>query len=74
MPIANAVSRSFERQADMDSLDLARQPDAFIGAEKRLAEDNVGNVAPLPFSVWLFSTHPPPVERIKMAEKWQRSH
>jgi STE24 endopeptidase len=72
MPVANAISRTFERQADHDSLQLARQPGAFIAAEKRLAVDNIGNVAPLPFSVWLFSTHPPAVERIKMAEDWPR--
>jgi len=74
MPIGNAVSRAFEREADRDSLELAGQPDAFIAAEKRLAEENIGNVAPLPFSVWLFSTHPTAVERIKMAEDWQRKH
>jgi STE24 endopeptidase len=72
MPVVNGISRSFERQADEVSLNLARQPDAFITAEKRLAIDNIGNVAPLPFSVWLFSSHPPPVERIRMAEQWQR--
>jgi STE24 endopeptidase len=74
MPVGNAVSRAFERQADEDSLELARQPGAFIAAEKRLAVDNVGNVAPLPFSIWLFASHPPAVERIQMAEEWQRRH
>lgn len=73
-PIENAVSRSFERQADQVALELAKQPAAFIQAEKRLAADNLGNVAPLPFSVWMFATHPPAVERIRMAEEWQRGH
>ena len=72
MPVGNAISRAFERQADLDSLELARQPDAFIAAEKRLAIDNIDNVAPLPFSVWLFASHPPAVERIQMAEEWKR--
>ena len=54
--------------------ELARQPDAFIAAEQRLAIDNIGNVAPLPFSVWLFASHPPAVERIQMAKEWQRRH
>ncbi|HWY86908.1 MAG TPA: M48 family metallopeptidase [Gemmataceae bacterium] len=74
MPVGNAISRAFERQADEDSLVLARQPEAFIAAEKRLAIDNIGNVAPLPFSVWLFASHPSAVERIQMAEQWQRRH
>ena len=74
MPVENAISRSFERQADQTSLELAREPQAFIAAEKRLAIDNIGNVAPLPLSVWLFGSHPTAVERIRMAEEWQRRH
>ena len=58
-------------QADATSLELARKPDAFIAAEKRLAVDNVGNVAPTPFNTWMFATHPPAVERMEMAERWK---
>jgi STE24 endopeptidase len=74
MPATNAVTRAFERQADADSLELAGQPQAFIEAEKRLAKKNKSNVAPLPFSVWLFNTHPTAVERIKMAKQWEAAH
>src|SRR5262249_37403914 len=70
-PIQNGTSRSFERQADADALELARKPDAFIAAEKRLALHNLGNVAPTPFNTWIFATHPPTVERIQMAERWK---
>jgi STE24 endopeptidase len=73
-PVESAISRHFERQADQVSLELANQPDAFIQAEKRLAIDNISNVAPNPVSVWLFASHPPPVERIHMAEQWQAAH
>jgi STE24 endopeptidase len=73
-PVANAVSRHFERQADMVSLELTRQPEVFIEAEKRLARDNLSNVAPPPLSVWFFNTHPPAVERIQMAERWRSTH
>ena len=31
---------------------------------------DAGNVAPNPFNVWLFSSHPPTIVRIRMAEKW----
>jgi STE24 endopeptidase len=71
MPVQNAISRYFERQADASALELARNPAAFIEAEKRLARDNLNNVAPTPFNVWMFSTHPPPAERIEMAKEWQ---
>jgi STE24 endopeptidase len=70
LPVENAVSRSFERQADQAALALAGRPAAFIEAEKRLARDNIDNVAPAPWNVWLFSTHPTSVERIDMARTW----
>jgi STE24 endopeptidase len=71
-PAVNAVSRHFERQADMVSLELTGTPDVFIEAEKKLARDNISNVAPPPVSVWFFYTHPPAVERIHMAEEWKQ--
>jgi STE24 endopeptidase len=73
-PVENVISRHFERQADQMSLDLARKPDAFIEAEKRLVRDNLANVAPSPVSVWFYSSHPPAVERIEMAEEWRREN
>jgi STE24 endopeptidase len=74
LPLANAISRHFERQADRASLELADHPQVFIEAEKRLAIDNISNVAPNPLSVWLLATHPPAVERIQMAERWRQTH
>jgi STE24 endopeptidase len=74
MPVHRLVSRHFERQADAVALELANRPEAFIAAEKRLARDNLSNVAPTPLSVWLFASHPPAVERIEMAEEWRRTH
>jgi STE24 endopeptidase len=74
LPVENAISRVFERQADMASLELEDHADVFIEAEKRLARDNISNVAPNVFSVWLFATHPPAVERIQMAEQWRAAH
>jgi STE24 endopeptidase len=71
LPVENLVSRHFERQADAAALELADRPRAFIAAEKRLVRDNLGNVAPNSFSVWLFASHPPAVERIQMAEEWR---
>jgi STE24 endopeptidase len=73
LPLENAVSRHFERQADATSLQLAGMPDVFIAAERRLALDNHSNVVPAPWNVWLFSTHPTALERIEMARKWKES-
>jgi STE24 endopeptidase len=70
MPAENAVSRYFERQADTASLELAGMPQVFIRAEEKLARDNISNVAPTPWNVWLFSTHPTTIQRIEMADNW----
>ena len=72
LPAQNAVSRYFERQADQTSLELAGQPKAFIVGERKLANDNKSNVAPTPWNVWLYSTHPPTVERIEMAKEFEK--
>lgn len=69
-PVGAAASRRFEREADAASLALFSRPEVFIEAEKRLARDNVAELAPSDPDVWLFWSHPPAVERIAMAEAW----
>lgn len=71
-PLENGVSRYFERQADEMSLKLAGRPHVFKEAEKRLALDNLSNLAPHPLTVWMYYSHPPAVERIRMAEEWMK--
>lgn len=71
-PVQNAVSRHFERQADMVSLNMTEARAVFIATEIKMARDNISNVAPSPISVWFFNTHPPTVERIQMAENWKK--
>jgi STE24 endopeptidase len=67
-PVQNLVSRAFEREADRDALLLFPHPDVFIEAEKRLARDNISNVAPSDLNLFLFASHPPTLERIATAE------
>jgi STE24 endopeptidase len=68
LPVQNVVSRAFEREADRDALRLYGHPEVFIEAEKRLARDNIANVAPSDLNLFLFASHPPTLERIAMAE------
>lgn len=70
-PVQNAVSRHFEQQADAKSLEMVGRPDVFIRSEVTISRDNIANVAPTPWNVWLFASHPPAVERIRMAEEWK---
>ena len=71
IPIESAISRHFERQADQVSLDMSKKPAAFISAEIRLAKDNKMDVAPLPWNVLLFASHPTTIERINAAKDWK---
>ncbi len=66
-PVESQISQYFERQADASSIELTGLTQAFVEAEKRLARDNRAFLLPHPFVVfWLYS-HPPAIERIRMA-------
>lgn len=71
LPIQNAISRTFERQADRTALELTGNPGAFIRSEVRLARSNLADLTPSPLIVWLLYTHPPVAERIRVAEAFE---
>ncbi|MBI4573350.1 MAG: M48 family metallopeptidase [candidate division NC10 bacterium] len=69
LPLQNAISRRFEREADRTSLELTGNAAAFIRSEVQLARSNLADLTPPPLVVWLLYTHPPVPERIRMAEQ-----
>lgn len=73
MPIENAVSRWRETLADRYALTTTNKGEAFATAFVRLANQNLGEVNPEPWVVWLFYSHPPLNERISMAKNWKNS-
>lgn len=73
LPLQNAISRAFEREADRTSLELTGDPAAFIRSEVTLARTNLADVAPPRPIVWLLYTHPPVMERIAAAEAYGAS-
>jgi STE24 endopeptidase len=68
IPVAHAMSRTFERSADRFALDLTRNPSAFISAMRRLGAQNLAEEHPTRLVQWLFYSHPPIRERIAVAQ------
>ena len=58
-------SRKNEYQADRFAVRTTRDPDAMIDALKKLAADNLSNLAPHPFYVFLHYSHPPMLARVE---------
>jgi STE24 endopeptidase len=70
MPLNNAFSRWRERMADDYALQSTGKNEAFMTAFTRLANQNLGEVDPESWVVWLFHSHPPLGERIEKARAW----
>lgn len=69
LPLRNAISRRFERQADLAALGLTENRDAYIKVEVDLARSNLADIIPPRWAVFLLYTHPPVLERIAIAEQ-----
>lgn len=63
--IGNIFSRKWEYQADKFAVETYNNPDAMILALKKLSVNNLSNLTPHPFKVFLDYSHPPVLERIK---------
>ena len=73
MPLENGFSRWRERLADMYALQTTGKNEAFASGFTRLANQNLGELDPEKWVVFLFHSHPPLGERIEMAKNWQNS-
>jgi len=73
MPLENAVSRWRENMADDYALKSTGKTDAFTSAFTRLANQNLGEIDPEKWVVFLFYSHPPLGERIDKAKHWKVS-
>ncbi len=71
LPLQNAASRRYEAEADWVALRATGDPDASIGLDQRLAQTSLGDPDPPAWAKLLFSTHPPTLERIAMAEAFR---
>ena len=69
--ISNQLSRGVEQRADQFSLELAGEPEAFIGFQKRIAVTNVSDPDPPGLAHFLLGTHPTTMERIGLAKRFE---
>jgi STE24 endopeptidase len=61
---SNVLSREVEASADSFALRLTRDPEDFIGFQRRISVQNVGDPDPPGWYQTLFGTHPTTMERI----------
>lgn len=69
--IGNISSRKHEFEADAYAADAQGTPDHLIKGLKKLAADNLSNLTPHPFPVFLDYSHPPMLVRIKALREHQ---
>lgn len=62
---SNISSRKHEYEADKFSVETYGHGDAMVRALKKLSSDNLSNLTPHPFTVFLSYSHPPVLKRIQ---------
>ena len=65
LPVQNAISRSFEKEADRVAISLTDDPDTAVKVYRRLAFSNLADLRPPRAAVWALFSHPPIPERIE---------
>lgn len=71
-PLSNLISRHIEARADAHALELTRDPETFVQAQRKLALSGLDDLRPSRLLYVLFFTHPSTPERIAMARDWER--
>jgi STE24 endopeptidase len=71
-PLFTAISRHFERDADLFAVRMVRSADPMIASIRRLAVDNLANLTPHPLYVRFHYTHPPLIERVRLLQQAAR--
>jgi len=67
-PLASAVSRRYEAEADWLALQATGDPESAVALEQRFVTTSLSDPDPPAWVTYWLGTHPPPLERIAMAE------
>lgn len=67
--VQNVISRKYEYEADKYSVTTYKNPQSMIEALKKLSVDNLSNLTPHKFKVFMEYSHPTVLDRIKAIRK-----
>ena len=67
LPVSNAITRRYEREADWRGLQAEPRPRAFEGLTVKLTQAALGQPEPPRWARVILGTHPTPMERIELA-------
>jgi len=67
-PFASAVSRRYEAEADWLALEATGDPESAVTLEQRFVTTSLSDPDPPAWVTYWLGTHPPPLDRIAMAE------
>jgi len=67
-PLANAVSRSYETEADWLALQATQDPESGVALDRNFVRTGLADPEPPAWVTFLYGTHPTPMRRIAMAE------
>jgi STE24 endopeptidase len=67
--LMQVLSRKNETAADRFAAETTKDPDSMVAALKKLSVDNLSNLTPHPFYVFLNYAHPPVLQRIRSLSK-----
>jgi STE24 endopeptidase len=70
-PLANAVSRRYEAEADWLALQATRDPASGVLLDRNFVRTGLADPDPPAWVTVLYGTHPTPLQRIAMAEAWR---
>jgi len=73
MPLANAVSRRYEAEADWTALNATRDPVSARGLYRGFVKTDLQNPDPPGWVHVLLEDHPSALARVEQAEAWRRS-
>lgn len=72
MPLTNAISRKYEREADMFAITLTDDPDSFISGMDKLADLNLSDRNPHRLVEMFFYSHPSIGKRIEFGAQMKK--